>query len=156
MSQPEFQRNTPQRAMILEELQKTTSHPSAVELYERVRRRLPKISLGTVYRNLELLAAMGKIQKLDLAGGEARFDGNLDPHYHVRCVRCGRVDDVHGPLPTKWIEQSRQATGYEVLGHRLELVGLCPQCQHGPEEGAADAPPESGETASAPRRPNPA
>ena len=133
MSEPKFQRNTPQRTTILEELQKTTSHPSAVELYEQVRRRLPKISLGTVYRNLELLAAMGKIQKLDLAGGEARFDANLHPHSHVRCVQCGRVDDVDGPLPTDWIEQTGQAAGYEVLGHRLEVVGLCPACQEAPQ-----------------------
>jgi Fur family ferric uptake transcriptional regulator len=129
--------------MILEELQKTASHPSAVELYERVRRRLPKISLGTVYRNLELLAAMGKIQKLDLAGGEARFDANLDPHGHVRCVRCGRVDDVEGPLPTAWIEQTGEAAGYEVLGHRLELLGLCPECQGPPGSHAAAPLPEA-------------
>ncbi len=139
MSETKFQRNTPQRRMILEELHRTTWHPSAVELYERVRRRLPKISLGTVYRNLELLAAMGKIQKLDLAGGEARFDANSDPHGHLRCVRCGRVDDVDGPLPTAWIDRTGEAAGYEVLGHRLEVVGLCPACQDCSEAGE-DAP----------------
>ena len=95
MTETKFQRNTPQRRVILEELQKTSSHPTAAELYAKVRRRLPRISLGTVYRNLDLLAEMGKIQKLDLAGGETRFDGNPEPHCHMRCVRCGRVDDLH-------------------------------------------------------------
>ena len=94
---PKTQRNTRQRQVILEELQKLTSHPTAAGLYEIVRRRLPKISLGTVYRNLELLARTGLIQKLEFGGGEARFDGNVDRHDHVRCVRCGRVDDISAP-----------------------------------------------------------
>jgi Fur family ferric uptake transcriptional regulator len=100
-----------------------------VELYEAVRRRMPRISLGTVYRNLDLLAEMGKIQKVDLGGSEARFDANLDPHYHVRCVRCGRVDDVHG-LPADLASgELNEPAGYEILGHRLEFVGICPHCK---------------------------
>ena len=87
-----LQRNTRQRQVILEELQKLTSHPTAAVLYDIVRRRLPKISLGTVYRNLELLARMGMVQKLELAGGEARFDGNVAPARPcaVRAMRPGR------------------------------------------------------------------
>ena len=71
------QRTTRQRQVILEELQKLQSHPTAAALYEIVRRRVPKISLGTVYRNLELLARTGLIRKLEFAGAEARFDGNV-------------------------------------------------------------------------------
>ena len=132
MARAKFQRNTRQREVILEELQKLTSHPTAVALHEIVRRLLPKISLGTVYRNLELLAEMGIVQKLEFGGPEARFDGNLDRHDHARCVRCGRVDDVHGaPL-----ELSQGAYddcgGYEVLGHHVELLGICPQCRSRP------------------------
>src|SRR5574340_808335 len=89
-----FQRRTRQREVILEELQKVKSHPTAVGLHDLVRRRLPKISLGTVYRNLELLAKAGVIRKLETAGAEARFDGNAGQHHHIRCVGCGRVDDV--------------------------------------------------------------
>ena len=122
-------RNTPQRKVILEELQKVTSHPTAVELYELVRRRMPKISLGTVYRNLEMLSKMGTIQKLELGGSEARFDGDSDHHYHVRCVRCGRVDDLHD-LPTVRIgDELKEVGGYEILGHRLEFVGVCVGCR---------------------------
>lgn len=122
------QRNTRQRQVILEELQKLTSHPTATALYEIVRLRLPKISLGTVYRNLELLARLGLIQKLDLAGGEARFDGDSSQHEHIRCVRCGRVDDVSAPPLDLTGGQTNDWGGYQVLGHRLEFFGVCPNC----------------------------
>jgi Fur family ferric uptake transcriptional regulator len=127
--------------LILEELQKTTSHPTAVEVYEAVRRRMPKISLGTVYRNLDLLAGMGKIQKLDLGGSEARFDGTAEPHYHVRCVGCGRVDDVQAPPPGLVDPTLPDTAGYQILGLRLEFVGVCPRCQRR-RETAGQAPRE--------------
>jgi len=153
MTETKFQRNTPQRRVILEELQKTSSHPTAAELYAKVRRRLPRISLGTVYRNLDLLAEMERIQKLDLGGGEARFDGNLDAHYHVRCVRCGRVDDVHGLPAGARIDGPREAAGYEILGHRLEFVGVCPHCKDPPETEHTGAPSPAGSSAQTSRRP---
>ncbi len=137
MAAKEFQRNTRQRQVILEELQKLTSHPTAATLYEIVRRRLPKVSLGTVYRNLDLLTQMGMVGKLEFSGGEARFDGDLACHDHVRCVRCGRLDDVQGEpldLPEK---QYQNCDGYEIVGHRLELLGICAACQSDP---AADLP----------------
>ena len=85
-------RKTRQRQVILEELQAVTSHPTAVELHELVRRRLPKVSLGTVYRNLDLLARMGVIEKLEHSGGEARFDANTAEHDHfaLRALRPNR------------------------------------------------------------------
>jgi Fur family ferric uptake transcriptional regulator len=120
--------------VILDELRKVTSHPTAVELYEIVRRRLPKISLGTVYRNLDLLAEMGTIRKVSLAGVEARFDGDIGRHDHIRCVRCGRLDDVAGAVVDLPCGQTDKVAGYTVIGHRLEFVGVCPECgndQHG-------------------------
>ena len=135
-----LRRNTRQRQVVLEELRKLTSHPTAAELHEITRRRLPKVSLGTVYRNLELLAQMGIIQKLEISGSEARFDGNTDGHYHVRCVRCGRVDDANG-LPAELIKDEIKAlSGYEVLGYHLEFVGMCPTCRTGPELAGAGIP----------------
>lgn len=121
-------RNTRQRQVILEELRKFTSHPTAAELYEVARRRLPRISLGTVYRNLELLSRMGKINTIKIAGSETRFDSDLGGHSHVRCVDCGRVDDIHG-LPTVLVsDEVEHLTAYNILGHRLEFVGVCPDC----------------------------
>ena len=127
-----FQRNTRQREVILAELRKLTSHPTAADLYASVRRRLPRISLGTVYRNLELLAKMNVIQKLDLSGTAARFDANPAPHYHVRCVRCGRVGDVHEGPDDPLNGKITEVNGYEILGYRLEFFGLCPQCRKKP------------------------
>jgi Fur family ferric uptake transcriptional regulator len=122
-------RNTRQRRVILEELKKVTTHPTASVLYEFVRRRLPRISLGTVYRNLELLTRLGLIQKLDVQGGEARFDGNPDAHYHVRCIHCGRVDDVHDLADDPVRSEFTTLNGYEILGHRFEFFGICPACK---------------------------
>ena len=135
MSARKLPRNTRQRQVILEELHKLTCHPTAVGLYEIVRLRLPRISLGTVYRNLDRLAQRGEIRKLELAGTQARFDGNLQPHDHVRCVECGRVDDVDDvPLDLCGAER-KDWGGYEILGRRLEFYGICPSCQK-PTKGA--------------------
>ena len=119
---------TCQRRIILEELRKTSSHPTADELYEMVRQRLPRVSLGTVYRNLELLSERNVILKLS-GGAKMHFDGNPAQHYHIRCIECDRVDDV--PFkPLEDLEASlRPATRYEVLGHRLEFFGICPRCK---------------------------
>ena len=105
---------------------------------------MPRISLGTVYRNLDLLAEMGRIQKLDLSGGEARFDGSVDAHYHVRCIRCGRVDDVHGVPTHPLVDGPTEPAGYEILGHRLEFVGVCPHCRERPEREHAGPPQKEG------------
>jgi Fur family ferric uptake transcriptional regulator len=126
-------RMTRQRQIILEELRKVDTHPSADEVYETVRKRLPRISLGTVYRNLEILSELGEIQKLELGGDLKRFDRNSNKHYHIRCMNCGRVDDA--PIaPLNQVEDELYgATVYTIIGHRLEFEGLCPQCSTPPE-----------------------
>ena len=122
------QRNTRQRQVVLEELKKLKCHPTAAELYEVARRRMPKISLGTVYRNLELLASNGVIKTLEFGGAEARFDGDPTTHYHARCIHCGRVDDVCG-LPANFgTGDFKELDGYEILGVRLEFFGVCAGC----------------------------
>lgn len=124
---PKF-RMTRQRQVILEELRKVVTHPTADEVCQMVRRRMPRISLGTVYRNLEILADYGLVQKLELAGHQRRFDGNIENHYHVRCTACNKVED----LPAKRIvlpeEEIRQATNFRITGYRVEFHGLCPPC----------------------------
>ena len=90
---------------------------------------MPRISLGTVYRNLEILSECSMIQKLELGGTQKRFDGNLRNHYHVRCIRCGCIEDV--PMePLTSIESAiRGVSDYEIIGSRLEFIGVCPQCK---------------------------
>ena len=125
-------RLTKQRQVILETLKSDYSHPTADEVYERVRQRIPKISLATVYRNLEILADIGLIQKLDPGRTQMRFDPNTQDHYHLTCMRCGRVEDVTGDIsesPMKNIEKALgRLTKYGIFGHKLEFVGLCSTC----------------------------
>ncbi len=122
-------RITHQREIILEELRSVTSHPTADELYDRIRKRLPRISLATVYRNLEWLSDQNLAQKLEIGGRQKRYDANTSLHYHVRCIRCGRVDDIHGE-PLSHLEKTLDGTkGYEILGHCLEFQGICPDCK---------------------------
>lgn len=122
-------RTTRQRQVILGELKKLTCHPTAMELYEIVRQVLPRVSLGTVYRNLEFLARDGTIQKLETGGKESRFDGTPDRHSHVRCLVCGRVDDAHHEPEDLAEDSLTHLNGYEILGHRLEYFGYCPECR---------------------------
>jgi Fe2+ or Zn2+ uptake regulation protein len=122
---------TRQRRVILEELRMLNSHPTADEVYEVARRRLPRISLGTVYRNLEILSECSMIQKLEWGGTPKRFDGNVGNHYHVRCMGCGSIEDV--PLePLAALENAvRGMSDYEITGSCLEFIGICPQCKRG-------------------------
>jgi Fur family ferric uptake transcriptional regulator len=121
-------RLTRQRKVILEELRKVDTHPSADELYEMVRKRLPRISLGTVYRNLEILSESGEIQKLELGCTLKRFDGIAANHYHIRCIHCDRVVDAPADIYVTVSHDLKNATDFEITGHRLELIGICPAC----------------------------
>ena len=131
MTSDKFPRNTKQRQVILEELQKMKTHPTASRLYAVLRRRMPKLSLGTVYRNLELLSRMGIIQKIKFSNDEARYDGTVVQHDHLRCVCCGRLDDAPGPPLAISRKGKEDRGGYKISGHRLEFLGLCPRCRRG-------------------------
>ena len=122
-------RKSKQKEAILRVLKGTTSHPSADWVYEQVRREIPNISLGTVYRNLKLLKQEGEILELDLASTLSRFDGNSQDHYHFRCEKCGRVFDVDELVDKEIDDRVAQKTGFKVSHHRLEFRGLCKDCQ---------------------------
>lgn len=122
-------RMTRQRQVILETLRMVDTHPSADEVYRMVRRRLPRISLGTVYRNLEILSEAGDILKLEWGSQLKRFDGNTRPHYHIRCLRCGRLVDAPLEPAPDIEEQLRPMTDFRISGHSIEFTGLCPDCQ---------------------------
>jgi Fur family transcriptional regulator, ferric uptake regulator len=122
-------RITKQRQVILEEIKKVDSHPTADEVYALVRERLPKISLGTIYRNLEFMAGQNQILRLDGTGSQRRYDGNTSDHFHLRCVQCGRVRDLLIDLPPGLEEKVAFLTDYDLLGCRMEFVGRCPHCK---------------------------
>ena len=118
MSQPQT-RMTRQRMVILEELRKVKTHPTADELYAMVRTRMPRISLGTVYRNLDFLTESKEILKLESAGSI--------PHQHVRCRVCGKIGDVIPPVPTPSVE-GVSVEGFTITEARVEYEGICEEC----------------------------
>ncbi len=120
--------NTNQRRVIIEELRKLDSHPTADELYEIVRRKLPRISLGTVYRNLEALAEFGEIWKLEFAGKQKRFDGNTEKHSHLRCTVCGNVEDIDIPGSERLDAELNKLLGGRIRTGRIEFYGYCKEC----------------------------
>ncbi|MBW1722551.1 MAG: transcriptional repressor [Deltaproteobacteria bacterium] len=126
-------RMTDQRRVILEEVRKSCDHPTADEIYERVKRRLPRISLGTVYRNLDMLAGSGLIKKLEPGRTLMRYDGNTSQHYHTICVRCGKVDDTPVEPVRSTLDLLEKVVGkltrYGIFGHKLEFLGLCKDCR---------------------------
>ncbi len=123
-------RMTKQREVILEELRMMRTHPTADELYERVRVRMPRISLGTVYRNLERLAGSGMIRRLEKTGSQMRFDGDIHSHQHIRCISCGRIEDIESePEPTDCDRQLVAGSGFRLIERRVEYVGICPACE---------------------------
>jgi Fe2+ or Zn2+ uptake regulation protein len=124
-------RHTRQREVVLGVVRATMEHPTAAWVHRRAR-RLPHISLATVYRNLRQLAEAGMIREIQ-AGGEAlRFDGNTGPHHHARCLGCGRIDDLDLPLDTRREQDAARALDFQVVAHHVEVQGLCAACRPRP------------------------
>ena len=120
---------TRQRDVVLQAVRSTMDHPTADWVYRQARRRLPRISLGTVYRNLKKLAEEGLICEVQIAGQITRFDANTGRHYHIRCLGCSRVNDLPISVDRRLEEEAGRAMNYRVLGHQVEVLGVCPLCQ---------------------------
>lgn len=121
------QRNTKQRRVILEELKMTNSHPTAQELHEIVKKRLPNISLSTVYRNLEQLFKEKLINKIETSGSENRYDGDISDHLHIRCYSCGDIGDLK-VTSDQVITPIKILSDWKVIGSHTEYMGICPKC----------------------------
>jgi Fur family peroxide stress response transcriptional regulator len=122
-------RMTKQRKTILEVIRSTTCHPTAEWIYEQARKVIPEISLGTIYRNLQVLVQEQEIQELKYGSTFSRFDGNTHPHYHFVCLKCGQVYDLNMPVLTKLNQQAAKIIGGSVESHRLVFYGACQQCE---------------------------
>lgn len=120
---------TEQRRVIIEETRKTDCHPTASDVYDMVRARLPRISLGTVYRNLEMLSDIGIFRRLDFGDTKRRYDSTPDKHYHIRCVNCGKVKDIDICKLDCLCPDEINDCGWKIIGHNLEVLGLCPECK---------------------------
>lgn len=122
-------RLTPQRRAVLEVLQDSTDHPTAIEVYERVRARASGIGAATVYRTLALLVATGQAHELNFDSGAARYDANIDRHDHLVCLGCGSATDIQSPIPPTALAEIASDSGYAVAGYELAFRGFCPDCQ---------------------------
>jgi Fe2+ or Zn2+ uptake regulation protein len=123
-------RLTPQRRAVLEVLESATDHPTAAEVFERVRGYSPGIGPATVYRTLALLVANGLALELSLGDGSAsRYDGNVSRHDHLVCVSCGAASDITPALPAQLLQQLTGSSGYQITHYDLQFHGLCPDCQ---------------------------
>lgn len=123
-------RHTAQRAAIFRFLRGVKTHPTADEIFTQVREQLPDISLATVYKALEAFVEAGVARKLAMGGGPARYDGRLDDHDHIRCLKCGLVRDVVGSHDSDMIHGLKSEDGFEIVDYRLELLGYCPACRN--------------------------
>ncbi|MPZ86847.1 MAG: transcriptional repressor [Nitriliruptorales bacterium] len=130
-------RLTPQRAAVLEVVRAATDHPTARDIYRRVRARQPGIGFATVYRTLNLLVAHAEILELQLGDGAvARYDGNTGHHDHVLCEACGAVADVRVELPALACLKAEAASGFAVSGYELQFRGRCRDCSRPDQETA--------------------
>ena len=130
-----FVRRTRQRDAILEVLRGTKSHPTADWVYQEVRKEMPHVSLGTIYRNLRTLSEHGDIQELAFGSAHSRFDANPHSHYHFVCEQCGTIQDLEMPSLPELDRRAEELLGCQVRSHRLEFYGLCPDCGQGRPEG---------------------
>ena len=123
-------RTTHQRRAILDVVRGPTSHPSAEDVFFAVKRRVPAISLGTVYRNLRILTEEGEIVELLTADGVRRYDDVIEPHAHVICTGCGLISDVMLPpgAVAEIVRSAERDASYRIQRHTMEMYGLCRSC----------------------------
>jgi Fe2+ or Zn2+ uptake regulation protein len=120
---------TEQRAAVFEFLKSVEHHPTADEVYIAIKKLLPKVSLATVYKNLEALIAAGVASKLNYGDGSARYDIRTDHHHHLRCLQCGKMWDLEASENSAWLQKMKTRAGFQVSDYRLELLGHCRECR---------------------------
>jgi len=116
---------------MIDELKKLKTHPTADEFYEVIRKKIPKISIASVYRNLDVLSKAGHILKIETSGTQMRFDGDLSRHYHLRCSKCGRLIDFM-PKGVDSLEKSvkdLKKRNRNLIDFNIEFSGKCGKCE---------------------------
>jgi Fur family transcriptional regulator, peroxide stress response regulator len=121
-----------QRERILELLKSTDTHPTAGWVYDRLKQEFKDLSMGTVYRNLNILLDQGQVTKIDFGSTFDRFDGNVDPHYHFLCEGCKAILDLPMAVDESLNQKVNTVTGYKTRSHRIEFFGKCNQCASRP------------------------
>jgi Fur family transcriptional regulator, peroxide stress response regulator len=127
-------RRSRQRDRILEILKETKVHPTADWVYKKLKEEIPYLSLGTVYRNLKVLAEQGHIQKLPFGSTFDRFEAKIAPHYHLVCEKCGLVEDFEMPQYSDINQKAEKISTFKISRHRIDFFGLCKKCQDKPKQ----------------------
>lgn len=127
-----MKRYSKQREAILEVLRNTKSHPTATQVYEKVREKIPDISLGTVYRNLGQLSDSGEILSIPIDDGFEHFDGFTDPHIHLHCKVCGSIIDV--PVLDSEISEITGKYSFSPSRTVCVIYGVCKNCGKKPPQ----------------------
>jgi len=123
-------RLTPQRVAVLKVLAESQGHPSVEQIHDQIKADFPTTSLATIYKTITLLKEMGEVLELGFGDGSNRYDGNRPyPHPHLICTHCGEIRDLDVSALSGILYQLSQQEGYQVVGHRLDLYGVCPACQ---------------------------
>ena len=122
-------RSSNQRSLVHQIVVSAHDHPTAQTVYERARKRIPSISLGTVYRNLQLLVEQGLLLERKVGNRPARYEANRYRHYHVCCLQCGALEDLSVPYQEVLDRRVQKMVRYKLQEHRMEFYGICPQCQ---------------------------
>ena len=122
-------RITPQRYAILEYLIESHSHPTADDIYKALATRFPSMSVATVYNNLRLFTKIGFVQEMAYGDSSSRFDFSSQKHYQAICEECGKIVDTYYPGLDDVEVAAEQLTGFQINKHRMELYGICPDCQ---------------------------
>ena len=122
-------RKTAQRAMVLEEVQAADEHLTAGEVFERVRRKDPRVAYGTVYRSLHLLVQHGLLQELTFADQSSRYDKRTERHDHVHCMQCGLLVDIDVPVALIARHVAEEKSGFSITSHHTVFAGRCPACR---------------------------
>lgn len=128
MQAPARTRETRQRRVVYETIRTTKSHPTADWIFDHVRTTMPKISLGTVYRNLAVLKNEGLVREIYGGDRRARYEANLEPHAHFICSGCGEIRDIEGMPAIPW-QTMKDLVGCDVSEQRVEFLGRCAACR---------------------------
>jgi len=120
---------TPQRLAIYQTLASTKSHPSAEMIFNELQPLYPTMSLATVYKTIEILKELGLVQILNAGEDSFRYDARTESHPHIRCMSCGRVDDLEYIDHDAFIAQVSSKSPYKITGQQFYFYGICPTCQ---------------------------
>jgi len=127
-------RITPQRIAIVETLASSCEHPGVEQIYREVTKKFPTISLATVYKTITLLKELGEVMEMGFGDESNRYDGkNPHPHPHIMCVKCKSIIDPDLSSLNEMSKELSEETGYNIVSHRLDFFGICPNCQKNPE-----------------------